>query len=338
MPTTQEILDFYAANANNPAAIQAAIQQHGITPGQLQVAGLPANLAAPTQKPSAPAVNWSRATPDQLQAQSALWTAQGVDFAEQARRAEAAGVNKDTLNAWSAQHRGAARLAIDNAYSNYGLVQGKDPDGSYNNSTTYVKNGPNRAGTLNDAQQLWNASHSGAGSRNEATGGDYSWNEKNGTWDRPVPTGGRNIGGTIYYGPDSPDSGPAGGGGTSYYGPAGGGGTSYYGPYSPNSGPAGGGGAGGGAAQGPLTSIYQPNPNVTQSGQTVGNAPVAQYQPMNWGTGQVPPSQFQTPVLNALYNAQQQRMTTPAPNFNFQATATPTTPEPQGALTQAVQG
>lgn len=117
---------------------------------------------------------------------------------------------------------------------------------------------------------------------------------------------------------------------------------SVYDPYASQGGPSGSGtvptGTAGTVPQGPLTQIHQPNPNVTQPGTTVGNTPVAQYQPMNWGTGQVPPAQFQTPVLNALYNAQQQRMTTPAPNFNFQATATPTTPEPQGALTQAVQG
>lgn len=201
MPTAQEIQQFYQANQNNPAAIQAAIQQYGITPAQLQAAGLPSNLGSP--KPaSQPAVNWANATVDQLQAQSAAWTAQGVDMAEQARRAEAAGVNKDTLNSWSAQNQGAGRLAIDNAYSNYGLVQGKDPDGTYNSSTTYVKNGPNTAGALTDAQQLWNASHSGAGSRNEATGGDYSWNDVAKTWDRATPTGGVDIGsGGVYYGP-----------------------------------------------------------------------------------------------------------------------------------------
>ena len=91
----------------------------------------------------------------------------------------------------------------------------------------------------------------------------------------------------------------------------------------------------GNAAQGPLTSIYQPNPNVLQPGQTAGNSAAPQRPPMNWGIA--PPvasgPSFNTPVLDALYSTQQQRMTMPAPSFNFQATA----PQ-QGALTQAIVG
>lgn len=111
---------------------------------------------------------WANATVEQLDAASKQMSAQGIDFAEQARRAEAAGVNKDVLNAWSAQHQGAGRLAIDNAYSNYGLVQGKDPDGTYNSSTTYSRNGPNTAGQLSDTQQLQRAAGTGYGQQTPA--------------------------------------------------------------------------------------------------------------------------------------------------------------------------
>jgi hypothetical protein len=70
---------------------------------------------------------------------------------------------------------------------------------------------------------------------------------------------------------------------------------------------------------------------------------------MSWGTQ--PAQQFNTPMLDALYNAQQQRMTTPAPQFNFQdkpgaltqaattPTVAPAVPQDQtGALTQAITG
>lgn len=71
---------------------------------------------------------------------------------------------------------------------------------------------------------------------------------------------------------------------------------------------------------GALTSIYQ-------TGQTTGN-PGTGTTGVNWGQ---PPNQaFNTPMLDALYNAQQQRMTSPAPSFNFQAKP--------GALTQAIEG
>lgn len=70
--------------------------------------------------------------------------------------------------------------------------------------------------------------------------------------------------------------------------------------------------------RGPLTSIYQ-------TGQTTGK-------PGTTSTGfpQPPAQSFNTPMLDALYNAQQQRMTNPAPSFNFQAKP--------GALTQAIEG
>lgn len=86
-----------------------------------------------------------------------------------------------------------------------------------------------------------------------------------------------------------------------------------------------------GGVPGPLTTAA----GVMQPGWTAGNN-VGARPPMNWGNGQAPSPQFQTPMLNSLYNAQQQRMTTPAPSFNFQA-QTQAAPQP-GALTQAVQG
>ena len=83
------------------------------------------------------------------------------------------------------------------------------------------------------------------------------------------------------------------------------------------------------AAQGPLTSTAGApgGPGVYQQGQTAGNAGPAS-QGMNWGAQ--PSQSFNTPVLDALYAGQQQRMTTPAPQFNFQAKP--------GALTQAITG
>lgn len=79
---------------------------------------------------------------------------------------------------------------------------------------------------------------------------------------------------------------------------------------------------------GPLTTAA----GVVQPGQSTGQA---QQQPqMSWGGGsQQQQPAFNTPVLNALYQSQQQRMTAPAPTFNFQATAPNV-----GALTQAIQG
>ena len=127
-------------------------------------------------------INWATATPQQLAQMSQQLTAQGVDQAQQARMAQQAGVSRDTINTASAQNSGFGRMAIDNAYS------------------------PGN-GTLNDSQQMWNAQHSGAGSRNEATGGDYSWNDKYRVWERPNPTGGQNIGGAIYYGPNGDNTG-----------------------------------------------------------------------------------------------------------------------------------
>ena len=84
-------------------------------------------------------------------------------------------------------------------------------------------------------------------------------------------------------------------------------------------------------------SIYQP-------GQIAGTGSTANTN-MGWGNNLAQPY-YNTPMLNALYNAQQQRMTTPAPRFNFQATPGALTTvadgvpnqDPQGALTQAIVG
>ena len=75
--------------------------------------------------------------------------------------------------------------------------------------------------------------------------------------------------------------------------------------------------------QGPLTQagLYQP-------GQTAGTGGIANSQFTGWSQPQA--GAFNTPVLDALYRGQQQRMTTPAPQFNFQ--------DKPGALTQAIKG
>lgn len=75
---------------------------------------------------------------------------------------------------------------------------------------------------------------------------------------------------------------------------------------------------------GPLTTTAV---NVVQPGQSAGT-PGTPTPGMNWGTH--PAQTFNTPMLDALYNAQQQRMTSAAPTFNFQAKP--------GALTQAIEG
>ena len=68
---------------------------------------------------------------------------------------------------------------------------------------------------------------------------------------------------------------------------------------------------------GPLTQVGQQNP--IQPGVTAGPSPTTS--PSNpWGnTFQPNTNSFNTPVLNSLYSAQQQRMTTPTPSFNFQS-------------------
>ena len=132
----------------------------------------------------------------------------------------------------------------------------------------------------------------------------------------------------------------AGGGGNNSSVPVVGGGGSGN-PYFPET-PGYGGGNTGGGGYGGTGSIYQP-------GQTTGSGSVGQSQPMSWGTQ--PAQQFNTPMLDALYNAQQQRMTTPAPQFDFQdkpgaltqaaavPAVAPAVPQDQtGALTQAITG
>lgn len=84
-----------------------------------------------------------------------------------------------------------------------------------------------------------------------------------------------------------------------------------------------------GTTFGPLTSAA----GVIQPGQAAGQATAQQNPPMNWGGAAQQQPAFNTPVLDALYRSQQQRMTAPAPTFNFQATA-----PNAGALTQAIQG
>jgi len=65
-----------------------------------------------------------------------------------------------------------------------------------------------------------------------------------------------------------------------------------------------------------------------QTGQSTATDPVRVQPAFNWGTQ--PAQQFNTPVLDALYATQQQRMTSKAPTFDFQ--------DKPGALTQAIAG
>ena len=98
----------------------------------------------------------------------------------------------------------------------------------------------------------------------------------------------------------------------------------------------------------PPPGVYQPPANVTQPGTSPGWGSGAPGLPQSYPQQQVP--QYQMPVLNALYQAQQQRMTAPVPRFNFQqqgpltATANPQQSTimagetPPGALTTAISG
>lgn len=103
------------------------------------------------------------------------------------------------------------------------------------------------------------------------------------------------------------------------------------------------------AYQPPSTGSYQPPTNVVQPGTSPGWGSGAPGLPQSYPQQpQVP--QYQMPVLNALYQAQQQRMTAPVPRFNFQqqgpltATANPQQSTimagetPPGALTTAISG
>lgn len=125
----------------------------------------------------------SKASVGQVADQISAWTAQGVEMAEIARRAEAAGVSEDTMNTLSAMNHGAGRLAIDNAYANY-LLQQAMVGGIAQDSGTFVRLGAPNGGTLTDAQQLWKAQHSGMYTDNAATGGNYNWTDLGG-WQRP---------------------------------------------------------------------------------------------------------------------------------------------------------
>ena len=84
--------------------------------------------------------------------------------------------------------------------------------------------------------------------------------------------------------------------------------------------------------------VQQANP--IQPGTPSPWTPPAQNQPQIY-----PQNEYQMPVLNALYQAQQQRMSAPAPQFNFQSQGPLTTSAPQsqdgpatGALTTVING
>lgn len=97
-------------------------------------------------------------------------------------------------------------------------------------------------------------------------------------------------------------------------------------------------------AQGPLTTGGGVSVGPAQTAP-VGGSPVppgsvyggGQGYPMPPAVGASTPSQFNTPVLDALYNAQQQRMTNPAPQFNFQQHLKRGGPV-VGALTRVIRG
>ncbi len=125
----------------------------------------------------------SHLTVEQMSAQAHVWSAQGADMAEIARRAESAGVSQETMNTLSALNRGAGRLAIDNAYSNYSLKQ-SFVGGVVQDSSRFVRLGAPKLGSLTDAQQLWNAQHSGMYTDTAATGGNFNWTDLGG-WQRP---------------------------------------------------------------------------------------------------------------------------------------------------------
>jgi len=98
------------------------------------------------------------------------------------------------------------------------------------------------------------------------------------------------------------------------------------------------------AALGPLSQLQsaRPNPapaNVMQAGTPTFGGGQSQPQPQFQAQPQQPPfrrdqqqggGQFNTPVLDALYQGQQQRMASQAPTFNFQAKP--------GALTRVTEG
>lgn len=119
----------------------------------------------------------------QVSDQVNAWASLGFEMAEIARRAEAGGVSEETMNSLSAMNRGAGRLAIDNAYSNYSLQQSM-VGGIAQDSGQFVRLGAPKGGSLTNAQQLWNAQHSGMYTDNAATGGNFNWTDRGG-WQRP---------------------------------------------------------------------------------------------------------------------------------------------------------
>ena len=110
------------------------------------------------------------------------WATQGMELAEIARRAEAGGVTQETMNTLSAMNQGAGRLAIDNAYANYSLQQTMVA-GVAQDSGGFVRLGSPKGPSLTDAQQVWNAQHSGMYTDNAAVGGNFSWSDAGG-WQR----------------------------------------------------------------------------------------------------------------------------------------------------------
>jgi hypothetical protein len=139
-------------------------------------------VAKETISELAPGSDLSKFSVGQVADRVYAWAAQGLEMAEIARRAEAGGVDQETMNTLSAMNQGAGRLAIDNAYANYSLQQTMVA-GVAQDSGRFVRLGSPKGPSLTDAQQLWNAQHSGMYTDNAAVGGNFSWSDAGG-WQR----------------------------------------------------------------------------------------------------------------------------------------------------------
>lgn len=328
MPTTQEIAEFYRQNANNPDAIRAAMAQYGVTPEQ-------AAAATGADADNFSFKNYGNRTFSNQQVQD-FYAGGGDDN----RMAQELGITdpwqrREAL-LQARQVAGPGTMSGDAGMQRY-FEQYKqyNPNGAYTND--YESWLTDQNPHVRDAMLSGTYTGVATAPANWRPGGIYA-----------PGTGHDHSFEQSRYGTGAHGTGD---GWSAWTGAAGeGGGVQTSQPMTVNANGAlvySGNGTSTAPTQGQQGWIQPPgnNPtpgaltttaNVVQPGQTAGNAVVPQRPPMSWGN--VPPTpagpQFQTPVLNALYNAQQQRMTTPAPSFNFQATAQ----EPQGALTQAIQG
>lgn len=316
MPTTQEIADFYRQNANNPEAIRAAMAQYGITPEQ----------AAAATGASVDNFNFNNFG-------NKIYSTQQVkDFyangGDDNRMAQELGITdpwqrREAL--LQARRIGGAPTGDAAVQRQFDLYRQYNPRGRYANDFAGWANDQG----LHTIEAMRTGTYTGAaaspadwqpgGIYGPGTGHDYSFAQGR------YGTGAHGTGDAW-----KPWTGTAGeGGGTQTSQPmqvTPNGALVYQGTGTSTAPLPGEAGWVPPPGNTPLVGALTAAANLVNQGQVYGTQTTPTQRPLDWSFGG---QRFNTPVLDALYNAQQQRMTTPGPQFNFQAKP--------GALTQAIE-